>query len=229
MTAKFSEEDCWNLIRTCEDEGGRIHNATLHIKIKEESPSFFTIVKKLLDEVFDEKEGRVFVRWDKIRKESTNMCIIMVSFDQTPSTHFVAVARKIYEVSSFATSSTVSADCTIYYDAQNRYITFKNIHYPPRSSECKIIEGPIKPFKAITEDKKTFFFENLVELEKFMQEVPNIKAYTWDSKIKKWVPWAHIEKAEDSLKVTIPTPKGIVKIAVDLHTGKVTTKKLEKK
>lgn len=228
MSAKFSEEDCWNLIRACEDEGGRIRNATLHVKIREESPSFFTIVKKLLNETFEEKEGRVFIHWDKTKGEQANTCVMVVKFNQTPSTHFVAVARKIYEISSFAASNNVSADCTICYDAQNRYITFKNIHYPPRSSECKVIEGPIKPFKAVTENKKTFFFETLVELEKFMQEVPNIKAYTWDSKIKKWVPWARIERTEDSLEVIIPTPKEVVRINIDLHSGKIKTKKLEK-
>jgi len=228
MATKFSEEDCWNLIRTCEDQDGRIYSATLHIKVKEESPSFFTIVKKLLDEIFEEKGGRIFIRWDKTKKESANTCVMMINFNQTLSTHFVAVARKIYEVSSFATSNTVSADCTIYYDAKNRYITFKNIHYPPRSSKSKIFEGPIKPYKAVTHDKKTFFFETLVELEKFMQEVPNIKAYTWDSRTKKWVPWARIDRAEDSLKITIPTPKGIVKINIDLHAGKIKTKKLER-
>lgn len=228
MVTKLSEEDCWNLIRTCEDEGGRIRSATLHVKIREESPSFFTIVKRLLDEIFEEKEGRVLIRWSKTKDEQANTCIMMVKFNQTPSTHFVAVARKIYEVSSFATLNTVSADCTIFYDAKNKYITFKNIHYPPRSSECKIVEGPIKPFKAITRDKKTFFFETPVELEKFMQEVPNIKAYTWDSKTKKWVPWAHIERVKDSLEVTIPTTKGVVKIDINLHTGEIKTKKLEK-
>lgn len=228
MESKFSEEGCWNIIRTCEDGGGRIQTAALHIKIREEAPSFFTITKKLLDEVLEEKSGRIIIRWDKSKRHPANICVITVNFNQTPSTHFVAVARKIYEISSFASSSTVSADCTIYYDSENRYVVFKNIHYPPRSFKCNVIEGPIKPFKAVTQDSKTFFFETLDELEKFLEEVPHIKAYTWDSKTKKWVPWARIERAEDNLKVTIPTVKGVIRINVDLHTGKVKTKMLEK-
>ena len=73
-----------------------------------------------------------------------------------------------------------------------------------------------------------FFFETLDELEKFLREVPHIRVYTWDSKTGKWVSWARVKRVEDNLQVTIPTVKGVVKINIDLQTGKIATKSLEK-